>query len=234
MVGTKVKPHEILSNVFWVKIREGTERLATINLTYGETVYGENLIHHEKKEYRVWDHYRSKLAAAIIKKIKYVPIAQEGKILYLGAASGTTASHISDMVGKNGKVYCIEFSQRAMRELIEKACSTRENMYPILADARFPEKYGIVSGFVDTVYCDIAQPEQAKILSDNSRIFLKKNGWAILAIKSRSIDVTQEPKKIFKREIKVLKSNGFVIQDITNLEPYEKDHAMVTAKYHRK
>ena len=234
MLGARVKPHESLSNVFWVETRDGVERLATINLTYGETVYGENLIRHKRKEYRIWDPHRSKLSAAIIKKIKYVPILPNNKILYLGAASGTTASHVSDMVGKNGKVYCIEFSQRAMRELIEKACSRRENMYPILADARFPERYGIVTGFVDAIYCDIAQPEQAKVLSDNSRFFLKENGGALLAIKSRSVDVTQNPKKIFKREVKVLKSNGFVIQDITILDPFERDHAMVTAKYRRK
>ncbi len=121
-----------------------------------------------------------------------------------------------------------------MRELIEKACSKRGNMYPILADARFPEKYGIVTGFVDAIYCDIAQPEQAKVLADNSKLFLRENGGVLLAIKSRSIDVTKSPKKIFKREVKVLKSNGFIIQDIINLEPFERDHAMVTAVFRRK
>ena len=234
MPDAKVRPHENLSNVFWVEIGDATARLATINLTYGETFYGEKLISHKKREYRMWDPYRSKLASAIIKKIKYVPILSNNKILYLGTASGTTASHISDMVGKNGKVYCVEFSQRSMRELIERACTKRENMYPILADARFPEKYGIVTGFVDTIYCDIAQPEQAKVLSGNARLFLKENGGVILAIKSRSVDVTQNPKKIFKREVKVLESNGFVIQDTIILDPFERDHAMVTAKYHRK
>ena len=226
--------HEDLNNVFWIRTEDGGKKLATINLTPGENVYGEDLISFENREFRIWNPYRSKLASAIMKQIKFLPMRTNDKILYLGVATGTTASHISDIVGKNGKIYCVEFSQRAMRELIGQVCSKRSNMYPILADARFPERYRIVTGFVDSIYCDIAQPEQARILVDNSNLYLKDGGGVMLAIKSRSIDVTESPKKIFKHEVKILQKNGFTINETIILEPFEKDHAMVTAIYSRK
>jgi fibrillarin-like pre-rRNA processing protein len=229
MPDVKVKPHESCSNVYWIKFDDITERLGTLNLDPGRSVYGEDLIRYDKIEYRVWDPFRSKLAATILKKANHIPISQESKVLYLGAASGTTASHISDIIGSEGELYCVEFSQRAMRELIENVCSKRDNMFPILADARFPEKYGLITGFVDAIYCDIAQPEQAKILVNNARFYLKKDGGILLVIKSRSIDVTKEPKHIIENEVKILKKNGFLVKDIIRLEPFDKDHAMVIA-----
>jgi fibrillarin-like pre-rRNA processing protein len=84
-------------------------------------------------------------------------------------------------------------------------------------------------GTVDDIYCDIAQPEQARILADNADLFLKKDGWIVLAVKSQSIDVTKEPSEIYKREIKTLKTRGFNINDVVNLEPYEKAHVLVVA-----
>ncbi|WP_455277553.1 fibrillarin-like rRNA/tRNA 2'-O-methyltransferase [[Eubacterium] cellulosolvens] len=229
MVDVRVKPHENFSNVYWIKFDDRTVKLCTLNLDPGRSVYGEELIQYDKKEYRIWDPFRSKLAATILKKADYIPVYQDDKILYLGAASGTTASHISDIIGSKGELYCIEFSQRAMRELIENVCSKRDNMFPILADARFPEKYGLITGLVDSIYCDIAQPEQAKILVNNAKLFLKKNGGILLVIKSRSIDVTQEPEHIIRNEVKVLKKNGFLIKNSIRLEPFDKDHAMVIA-----
>ncbi len=234
MTGAGASAHEDLNNVFWIRLEDGSKKLATINLIPGENVYGEDLISFENREFRIWNPYRSKLAAAIMKQIKFLPINPNDKILYLGAATGTTASHISDIVGKNGKIYCVEFSQRAMRELIGQVCSKRSNMYPILADARFPERYRMVTGFVDAIYCDIAQPEQARILVDNSNLYLRNGGGILLAIKSRSIDVTESPKKIFEHEIKILQKNGFAISETIILEPFEKDHAMATAIYNRK
>ena len=104
-------------------------------------------------------------------------------------------------------------------------------MAPILADARFPSRYAALVSKVDAIYCDIAQPEQARILADNAKIFLKKGGWIMLAIKARSIDVTKEPSEIYRREIDVLRREGFDISEIIDLEPYEKDHAMIIAQF---
>lgn len=226
-----VKSHPQFSAIYQVTLEDGAQRLATRNLTPGRNVYGERLLRHEGVEYRVWDAFRSKLAAAILKNLKTVPIKPSHRVLYLGAASGTTASHISDIVGEKGYVYCVEFAPRALRELVNNVCAYRLNMSPILEDARFPEKYGIfIGGNVDDVYCDIAQPEQAKILADNADLFLKKSGWIMIAVKAQSIDVTKEPSEVYKQEIKVLKNRGFRIEEVVHLEPYDIAHAMIVAQ----
>ncbi|MBS7621472.1 fibrillarin-like rRNA/tRNA 2'-O-methyltransferase [Candidatus Bathyarchaeota archaeon] len=226
-----VKPHPQFPQIFIATLEDGSQKLATRNLAPGRTIYGEKLIRFEGVEYRLWDPFRSKLAAAILKGIKTVPIEPDHQVLYLGAASGTTASHVSDIVGEKGYVYCVEFAARAIRELVNNVCAYRVNMLPILEDARFPEKYAMfIRGKVDDIYCDLAQPEQARILADNAEMFLKHEGYVMLAIKARSIDVTKEPSEVYKREIGVLRDRGFDVLQVVNLEPYEVDHVMVLAK----
>ena len=224
-----VKPHERFSNIYIVLFEDGSEKLATKNLAPGVKVYGESLIKYNGTEYRLWNPYRSKLAAAILKGIKLLPIKEGSKVLYLGAAAGTTPSHVSDIVGENGIVYCVEFSPRVMREFINKCAIHRKNIIPILADARFPTKYLVFLESVDVIYADIAQPFQSKIVADNADYFLKKNGWIMQAIKAMSIDVTVEPSETYKREIDHLESRGFTIKDVVHLEPYDIAHAFVIA-----
>lgn len=227
----KVKPHPRFTGIYQVILEDGTQRLATKNLSLGRNVYGERLVHFRGVEYRVWDAFRSKMAAAILKNLKVVPIRPGHQVLYIGAASGTTASHVSDVVEEKGHVYCVEFASRSMRELINNVCVYRSNMSPILEDARFPEKYAIlVRGRVDDIYCDIAQPEQAKILADNADLFLKKSGWIMLAVKAQSIDVTKEPIEVYQGEIRVLENRGFDIKEVVDLEPYDKAHVMIVAQ----
>lgn len=230
-MSVKVESYLNFDGVYQITLEDGSKRLASKNLAPGRNVYGERLIKSGKAEYRLWDPYRSKIAAAILKGLKILPIKSGTKVLYLGAASGTTASHVSDIVGEGGHVFCIEFAPRPLKELIENVCKYRLNMSPILADARFPEKYANIVEMVDIIYCDIAQPEQAQVLVDNAKIFLKKGGWIMLAIKARSIDVTKEPSEIYKREIAILEKNGFQIHQVIHLEPYDKDHAMILAQY---
>jgi fibrillarin-like pre-rRNA processing protein len=230
-VQVDVKPHPKFPAVYQVTLEDGAQRLATKNLAPRRNVYGERLIRFEGVEYRVWDAFRSKLAAAILKNLKTVPIKPNHRVLYLGAASGTTASHVSDIVGEKGHVYCVEFASRSIRELVNNVCSYRFNMSPILEDARTPEKYAMfISGKVDDVYCDIAQPEQAKILADNADLFLKRSGWIMLAVKAQSIDVTKEPSEVYEQEVKVLERRGFRIEEVVHLEPYDKAHAMIVAQ----
>lgn len=227
-----VRPHSIFAGIYVATYEEGTEKLATRNFAPGKSVYGERLVLWQGVEYRVWDPFRSKLAAAVMKGLETVPIGPGHRVLYLGAASGTTASHISDMVGLDGQVYCVEFSSRSMRELVNNVSVFRPNMTPLLEDARMPQRYAMfVGSTVDDIYCDIAQPEQTRILADNADLFLRKNGWVILAVKSQSIDVTKEPSEVYKNEIRTLKARGFAIADVVNLEPFEKAHVMVVARF---
>jgi fibrillarin-like pre-rRNA processing protein len=231
-VNIRVRPHPQFKAVYQATLEDGAQRLATENLTPGRNVYGERLIHCEKVEYRVWDAFRSKLAATVLKGLKTFPIGPHHLVLYLGAASGTTASHVSDIVGEKGHVYCVEFASRSIRDLIDNVCVYRFNMSPILEDARFPEKYQMLIGRkVDDIYCDIAQPEQARVLADNAAVFLKPSGWIMLAVKSQSIDVTKEPSEIYRREVKVLRNRGFSVKEVVHLEPYDKAHAMLVAHF---
>ncbi len=225
-----VEPHEKFKGVYWVEFEDGSRKLATKNLAPGRRVYGEQLVQFEGVEYRVWNPYRSKLAAAILKELSVMPIEPGMKVLYLGAATGTTASHVSDIVGEEGVVYCVEFSPRVMRELVEKCTPYRENMVPILADARFPSLYRLYVDEVDVIYADVAQPFQSKIVADNGDVFLKSGGWALQAIKAMSIDVTKEPSETYRREMAHLKERGYDIVDVVHLEPYDVAHAFVAAR----
>lgn len=226
--------HEKFEGVYWVTFEDETKRLATANLAPGVRVYGEQLVKFGQLELRIWNPYRSKLAAAILKGIKELPIREGMRVLYLGAAAGTTPSHVSDILGKNGILYGVEFAPRVMREFIEKVASYRKNTIPILADARFPHKYAhIVTEKVDVIYADIAQPFQSKIVADNAEFYLKKDGYIMQAIKAMSIDVTKEPSETYKREISHLEERGFEILDVVHLEPYDTAHAFVIAKFAR-
>ena len=225
-----VKPHEKFEGVYIVELEDGSLKIATRNLTPGRRVYGERLFKIEGVEYREWNPYRSKLGAAILKGISDVPLKKGTKVLYLGVATGTTASHVSDIIGLEGKLYGVEFAYRVMREFVTLA-EIRKNLYPILADARLPHTYRNIVEEVDVIYSDVAQPEQAKLVADNADYFLKKGGYLLLAIKARSIDVTAEPSEVYKREIDTLKNRGFKILDVVHLEPYDKDHAMVLAVF---
>jgi fibrillarin-like pre-rRNA processing protein len=230
-VNVKVKPHPQFSAIYQIMLEDGSKRLGTKNLAPGRNVYGERLIRSEGVEYRVWDAFRSKLAAAILKGLSNVPIKPTHQVLYLGAASGTTASHVSDIVSEKGHVYCVEFASRSIRDLVENVCAYRINMSPILEDARLPEKYSMfVRGKVDDIYCDIAQPEQAKVLADNADLFLAKRGWVMLAVKAQSIDVTKEPSEVYRSEANVLEKRGFHVKEVVHLEPYDKAHAMILAQ----
>jgi fibrillarin-like pre-rRNA processing protein len=135
------------------------------------------------------------------------------------------------MKSEKGHVYCVEFASRSIRDLVNNVATYRLNMSPFLEDARFPEKYAMfIPRKVDCIYCDIAQPEQAKILADNADVFLKEAGWVMLAVKSQSIDVTKDPLAVYKQEANVLKKRGFDVQEIVRLEPYDKAHAMIVAR----
>ncbi|KAI3905072.1 hypothetical protein MKX01_017318, partial [Papaver californicum] len=109
-----------------------------------------------------WNPFRSKLAAAILGVVDNIWIVHGARVLYLGAASGTTVSHVSDLVGPislTGGVYAVEFSHRSERDLVNMA-KKRTNVIPIIEDARHPAKYRMLVGMVDVIFSDVAQPDQ--------------------------------------------------------------------------
>jgi fibrillarin-like pre-rRNA processing protein len=210
----------------WITV-SGEKSAATLNLVKGDSVYGEKLVRYEGDEYRLWDPFRSKLAAALKKGMKNMPIKNGTKVLYLGASTGTTVSHVSDIVGPSGIVFAVEPATRVARELIENVASKRKNVIPILEDARKPNSYFAVFGKVDVVYCDIAQPDQTEIAIANCLAYLKQDGIMLLVIKTRSIDVIKEPRAVIMQEAIKLEKSGFSIEQILTLDPFDKDHGMI-------
>jgi fibrillarin-like pre-rRNA processing protein len=221
---------DIHSHIRQIKVN-GIREFATPNLVAGSNVYGEKLVKLDDEEFRIWDPFRSKLAAALKRGLRDFPVRAGDKILYLGASTGTTVSHISDLVGNKGLVFAVEPAVRVARELIENVASRRKNVIPIIEDARRPDYYFSVFGAVDLVYCDIAQSDQTDIAIKNCRAFLKNKGVMLIIIKTRSIDVTMNPNSVVAKESEKLRQNNFGINQTINLNPFDKDHALIHATY---
>ncbi|MFH0737542.1 MAG: fibrillarin-like rRNA/tRNA 2'-O-methyltransferase [Candidatus Micrarchaeota archaeon] len=201
---------------------------ATLNADPGRQVYKERLIKKEGAEFRIWDPFRSKLCGAMKKGLKNFPFLPGSKVLYLGASTGTTPSHLSDVLGPEGELFAVEIAPQCMKTLIALS-ERRSNLIPIHADARQPATYEEV-GQVDSIYMDVAQPDQDDILIKNAKMFLKKDGIAMICIKSQSIDVTKEPKVVFDAVLKKLGTEFDVLEKM-KLEPFDKDHLFVVLRF---
>jgi fibrillarin-like pre-rRNA processing protein len=216
-------------NIFWVQF-EGKRHLGTKNLTPGRTYYGERTVRENTVEYRLWDPYRSKLSAAIHKGLNYVPIKKGSYVLYLGASTGTTTSHVSDIV-ENGIVFGVEVSARVAREFVERVVKYRNNIIPIVSDARYPQNYNVVFTAVDVLYSDIAQPDATDITIDNARSYLKRGGYLVLVVKARSIDPIMSVPEIIDTEADKLKDAGFRILQIINIAPFDREHGFILSQF---
>jgi len=224
-----ILPRDNLPGVF-----KGTEEtLFTKNMIIGDSVYGEKrttvIEDGEKIEYRQWDP-SCKLAAAIRCGVGQIYMSPGSKVLYLGAASGTTVSYVSDIVGPEGLVYAVEFAHRPGRDLIVLA-QKRTNIVPIIEDARFPFKYSMLIKMVDTIFADVAQPDQAHIVDLNAQLFLRDEGHFFILIKANCIDSTAKPEDVFAREVEKMKAHGMVLEEQLTLERYHRGHAAVVGTY---
>jgi len=224
----EIRNHPKYTNVFISGPQERL-RLYTKNLIEGKRVYGEKLISHKGIEYREWDPYRSKLAALILENPITNFFSDNLSCLYLGASSGTTISHLSDII-HSGIIYGVEFAERSMRQLIQNS-SKRSNIIPILADARFPENYAkYVFTSVDLIYQDVAQPRQAEIALENCKYYLKDDGLLIIAIKSQSIDSIKKSERVYADEKRILEKAGLNIVESVNIHKYAANHIILIGK----
>ncbi|MFH1256842.1 MAG: fibrillarin-like rRNA/tRNA 2'-O-methyltransferase [Candidatus Diapherotrites archaeon] len=204
--------------------------LFTKNLCKGVKVYGEQLLESKGEEFRQWMPERSKLAAAIKKGLKEMPVKKGAHILYLGSAEGTTISHLSDIIGEEGVIFGVDISERVMRKFLW-LCEHRKNIAPILGDAEQPQSYlkDLSGTKVDLLYQDVSQKNQAQIFLKNARMYLKGEGHGLLVIKVRSISQTEKAQKVVEKEIKLLEKEFEIIQPVS-LEPFDTEHAMVLCK----
>lgn len=200
----------------------------TKNFVPGQKVYTEKLVKQDGMEYRQWIPEKSKLGSAVYNKSSQIGIKPGSSVLYLGAATGTTCSHVSDIIGDEGELYALDFGPRTQRKLVFLS-ETRSNMTCLLEDAKCPEDYCDKVPQVDVIFQDVAQRDQSGIFLKNIKYCLKPGGFGLLAVKARSIDVKRRPKEIFD-EVRRQLEKEVVIVDSRSLEPYEKDHYIFIVK----
>ena len=183
---------------------------------HGESVYGEKVIHEGKWFYRLWNPKRSKLSAAMHLNLKNFPF-KDSRVLYLGAATGTTVSHVSDLARL---VWGVEISPISMRGLVHLA-EKRENIIPILEDARYPEKYTMFVDKPDVIYQDVSQRDQVRIFIKNMDFYSPRYGF--LMLKTRTIDMRKKPKEVMRESVKII-GERFKISEIINISRFQRDH----------
>ena len=186
-------------------------------------MYGERLVRQGNEEYREWNPRRSKLAAFLKKGAAVFPFGSDTDVLYLGAAQGTTVSHLAD-VCRDGTIYAVEISRRAFQKLLDVS-EQRPNVMPILADAQAPENYERLVGRVGALYQDVAQRDQVGIFLRNLT-FVRPGGFGLLCVKARSVDVAANPKAVYAEARRALAKAVTVVQ-VVELGPYERDHAAI-------
>lgn len=209
-------------------IREGDRVVpATEALGNPPEVYGERLVPVRPGFWRRWDPYRSKLSAALLKGFSG-PLPRVGeRWLYLGAATGTTVSHVADLVGRSGAVYAVEKSLRPFAKLLHLA-ERYPNLFPILADAGQPDEYAGWVPPVEGIYSDIAQPDQVEISRRNAEVFLRDGGLLLLVLKLSSLGRDRSPEDLTTRALGVLRPFR-PMGPVVALEPFHRQHRFVAA-----
>ena len=204
------------------------KRLFTKSIAPGHRPFDERVMKDEGIEYRQWDARKSKLAAAILKGVKEIGLMPGQTVLYLGCSHGYTPSFVSDILGKDGFMFALDFAPRVVRDMVFVS-EKRKNIAPIIADANHPESYFYQTGIVDYIYQDIAQKNQAEIFLKNVDMFLKQGGLAFIAVKSRSVDITKKPRTVFEEVRRKLEKELEII-DYRELEPFEMDHCVFVCR----
>lgn len=203
----------------------------TRSLVKDPVVYGERIETIGKEAWREWIPFRSKLASALCSGLKELPIQEGDTVLYLGSAEGTTVSHVSDLVGKEGVVIGVDISPKAMA-VFSKLAEKRENIIPLLADANDPEKMKEALGelHVNVIVQDVSQKNQADIFGKNMRVFGTKGTHGLLVIKARSVDFAKPPEQVLKQELSRVKKH-FCVIEVVDLNRFESDHYLIHVLY---
>ncbi len=198
------------------------DHLYTLNATPGITVYGEKTIKYRGKEYRSFTPKRSKLAACLKLGYDVNKILGFSKVLYLGAANGTTVSHLSDLL-PDGTIYSLEISPRCFRDLLVLA-KDRKNIVPLLNDASKPGDYRYMVPKVDMIYQDISQRDQVDIFLRNCDMSLRRGGGAFLMLKANCVDSTIPASMIYSESRQALENGGLKVLESIDISRYQKGH----------
>lgn len=220
-----ISPHN-LKGIFIIPGKN--RRLCTKSLAPGPSEFDEFIIREGGDEFRVWDPSRSKLGAALVLGCRDPGIRPGDVVMYLGASHGYTPSFVSDIIGKEGIIFALDFAPRVVRDCVFLSLR-RSNIAPIMGDAHHPERYMDRACQVDWLYQDVAQKDQVGIFLKNIKMFLKDGGYACLALKARSIDVAKKPREVFAKVRAALDKEVTVLEAI-ELDPLQKGHCFFVVK----
>jgi fibrillarin-like pre-rRNA processing protein len=202
--------------------------LFTETLARPPSLYGERVRERPESSLRFFDPFRSKLAAALIRAPRLRPPAPGERWLYLGAAGGTTASHVADLVAPLGEVYAVEKSPRPSLRLLELA-GRMTNLLPIFADAHQPAEYRALVPPVDGLYLDVAQPDQARIAVENARMFLRPGGYLLLFLKTASL-ARDRSLELQLRSVERELATDFALEPPLPLAPFHRSHLLMAGR----
>lgn len=206
--------------------RSDRDELWTETVGTQPAVYGERWVTEGDRWFRAFEPGRSKLAAALVRGWQGPLPRPVERWLYLGAASGTTASHVADLLGPSGRLYAVERSLRPFARLLRLA-ERWPNLLPILADARTPEAYADRVPIVDGVYADVAQPDQAELVVRNAEMFLRERGGAVLlALKTSSMG-REATASTLVRAAEATLSGSLGLEPAVRLDPFYRSHYLI-------
>ena len=217
------------ATVFWITVKN-QKKLATLNNADVNQAYNEIQVEKNGKQYNTWSPYRSKLAAAIINGLEIFPILKKTKILYLNGAIEKTLSHISDIIGVNGKIFILRDINENSKNFLENVMNDRTNVFTITRDNGDPVKFSSKTEMVNVVYVDITQHNETEVAIQNCKRYLRDGGFLMLVVPTKKIDFVNNPNGQNLEEIQKLQSSFEIIQQI-NLTDFFKEHSMIIAKF---
>ena len=215
--------------IFWITVKN-KKKLATLNNASINEVYNEKLIKINGKQYNLWNPYTSKLAAAIVNGMEIFPILKKTKVLYLNGAIEKTLSHISDIIGVNGKIFILRDINENSKKFLDNVMNDRTNVFTITRDNGDPVKFSSKTEMVNVVYVDITQHNETEVAIQNCKRYLRDGGFLMLVVPTKKIDFVNNPNGQNLEEIQKLQSSFEIIQQI-NLTDFFKEHSMIIAKF---
>ena len=215
--------------IFWITVKN-KKKLATLNNASINEVYNEKLIKINGKQYNLWNPYTSKLAAAIVNGMEIFPILKKTKVLYLNGTIEKTLSHISDIIGVNGKIFILRDINENSKNFLENVMNDRTNVFTITRDNVDPAKFSSKTEMVNVVYVDITQHNETEVAIQNCKRYLRGGGFLMLVVPTKKIDFVNNPNGQNLEEIQKLQSSFEIIQQI-NLTDFFKEHSMIIAKF---
>ena len=215
--------------IFWITVKN-KKKLATLNNASINEVYNEKIIKINGKQYNLWNPYTSKLAAAIVNGMEIYPILKKTKVLYLNGTIEKTLSHISDIIGVNGKIFILRDINENSKNFLENVMNDRTNVFTITRDNGDPAKFSSKTEMVNVVYVDITQHNETEVAIQNCKRYLTDGGFLMLVVPTKKIDFVNNPNGQNLEEIQKLQSSFEIIQQI-NLTDFFKEHSMIIAKF---